>query len=244
MPRILIIDDEPALRESLRAELELADYEVHEAAEGTVGLERAERLVPDVIILDIRLPGLDGYAVCSRLKTNPITTRIPVIFLTGVEDAELSHRVRAAGGTACLTKPFRLPQLTALVQWVIANARREADQPRRSEVSDRNQELGRRRYRRFPVSLPVVGRAARFGDTEVLGTVRNIGGGGLMAEFPLMVSPGSLLDLVLQTRQGPFAVSGQVAWTGRPGPQVAHGIGFSNPCGDEFARELVQREQA
>ncbi len=243
MPRVLIIDDEAALTESLRAGLELAGYEVFEAADGLAGLERAERLVPDVILLDVRLPGLDGYAVCARLKSSLITGRIPVIFLTGMEDVDLSHRVRAAGGTACLTKPFRLDQLTALVQWIIANARREAEQPSQSRVADGREAGGRRRYRRFPVSLPILGRADLFGHLEVQGTVRNLGGGGLMAEFPTRIPPGALVDLTLQARQGPFAAPGRVVWAGPPAPPVPHGIAFCTPPGDEFARDLVQREQ-
>ncbi len=119
MPRVLIVDDEPALREALRAGLELAGYEVHEAADGAEGLAKAAPLHPDVIVLDVRMPGLDGYAVCAALKANPAAQRIPVIFLTGAEDVALHRRVREAGGTACLTKPFRLPELTALTKKVL-----------------------------------------------------------------------------------------------------------------------------
>ncbi len=119
MPRVLIVDDEPALREALRAGLELAGHEVHEATDGAEGLAKATPLRPDVIILDVRMPGLDGYAVCRRLKANPAMQRIPVIFLTGVDDAGLHCRVREAGGTACLTKPFGLPALTALIKQVL-----------------------------------------------------------------------------------------------------------------------------
>ncbi len=119
MPRVLIVDDEPALREALRAGLELAGYEVHEAADGAEGLAKATPLRPDMIVLDVRMPGLDGYGVCRRLKANPATQRIPVIFLTGADDAGLHRRVREAGGTACLPKPFRLPELTALTKKVL-----------------------------------------------------------------------------------------------------------------------------
>ncbi len=122
---MLIVDDEALLREMLRAELELAGYEVHEAVDGLAGLEQAARLLPDVIFLDVLMPGLDGYAVCTRLKATPATQRIPVIFLTAVEDEALSLRVREVGGTACLTKPFRPAEVTALTQWLIANARRK-----------------------------------------------------------------------------------------------------------------------
>ncbi len=126
MPRVLIVDDAPALRNLLRAGLELAGYEVHEAADGAEGLEQAGLLRPDVIFLDVQMPGLDGYAVCAALKANPATQRIPVIFLTAADDVALHRRVREAGGAACLTKPFRLNVLTALAENVIDTARREA----------------------------------------------------------------------------------------------------------------------
>ncbi len=125
MACVLIVDDEALLRKMLRAELELAGYEVHEAADGVAGLEDAARLFPDVIFLDVRMPGLDGYEVCARLKANPATQRIPVIFLTAVEDEALSLRVRQVGGTACLTKPFRPTEVRALAQWFIANGRQK-----------------------------------------------------------------------------------------------------------------------
>ncbi len=111
------------------------------------------------------------------------------------------------------------------------------------QARDRSQQVGHRHYRRFPVSMPVVGRAARFAEGELHGMVRNIGGGGLMAEFPVMVLPGSAVDLTLQTRHGPLAVSGEVAWAGPPGTQIGHGIAFREPRGDAFALELCRSEQ-
>ena len=107
----------------------------------------------------------------------------------------------------------------------------------------RNQEVGHRHFLRLPVLVSVKGRAAQFGETELQGVVRNVGGGGLMAEFPVQIVPGSVVDLTLQTRQGPVPVTGEVAWTGTPGPQVAHGIALREPRGEEFVRELVQHEQ-
>ncbi len=113
-----------------------------------------------------------------------------------------------------------------------------AEEPMR----DRSQAVGRRRFVRLPLVVPVVGRAAQFGDMELHGTVRNLGGGGLMAEFPVLIVAGSVVDLTLQTRHGPLAVTGQVAWAGPPSTQVGHGIAFREPRGDDFASELVQRE--
>jgi len=109
-------------------------------------------------------------------------------------------------------------------------------------VRERSQEVGHRRFVRLPVAVPVVGRAAQFGDTEVHGTVWNIGGGGLMAKFPVRILPGSIVDLVLQPCTGPLAVTGEVAWTEPPGHQVGHGIAFREPRGHDFALSFFLNE--
>ncbi len=120
--RVLIVDDEASLREALRAALEIAGYEVQEAADGPEGLDKAEQMVPDVVFLDVRLPGIDGFEVCPALKENPATKRIPVIFVTAVNEPGLQTRVVEAGGIACLTKPFRIEALIALTQTIVENA--------------------------------------------------------------------------------------------------------------------------
>ena len=112
----------------------------------------------------------------------------------------------------------------------------------REAMKDRSQEVGHRRYVRLPVAVPVVGRAAQFGDTEVHGTVWNIGGGGLMAKFPAQILPGSVVDLVLQTRTAPLTVAGEVVWAEPRGQQVGHGIAFREPKGADFAFSLFLSE--
>ncbi len=122
--RVLIVDDEQSFREAVRVALEMAGFAVHEAADGPEGLDMAGQLVPDVILLDVRLPGADGFEVCRKLKDNPATKAVPVIFVTAVNDPDLQSRVTAAGGTTSLTKPFRLDALVALTRTVIENAGR------------------------------------------------------------------------------------------------------------------------
>ncbi len=109
---------------------------------------------------------------------------------------------------------------------------------REERVSERSQEVGHRRYVRLPVAVPVVGRADQFGETELQGTVRTVSGGGLMAEFPVQIVPGTVMALVLQTRHGPLPVTGQIAWTGPPSDAIRHGVAFSEPKGHAFALTL------
>lgn len=123
--RVLIVDDEVESRTLIREFLDMPGYELAEAADGIECLAKAEDLHPDVILLDVRMPGLDGYEVCQGLKENPETTHIPVIFVTAVEDAALNRLAYQAGAAACITKPFRREALVAVIEAALANAERQ-----------------------------------------------------------------------------------------------------------------------
>ncbi len=125
--RVLIVDDEAISRAVSRELLEMAGYEVVEARDGREGLTKAETLHPDVILLDVLMPGLDGYEVCQTLKLNPATTLIPVIFVTMVEDHALNRLAYDAGGAACIPKPIRREALLSLIAAVLATAKRRAE---------------------------------------------------------------------------------------------------------------------
>ncbi len=124
--RMLIVDDEALSRALLRDCLQAAGYEPLEARDGTEGLAKAASLPPDVILLDVLMPGLDGFEVCQGLKANPATTPIPVIFVTMVQDATLNRRAYQAGGAACILKPVRREALLALLAAVLATAKGQA----------------------------------------------------------------------------------------------------------------------
>jgi CheY-like chemotaxis protein len=124
--RVLIVDDEALSRAVLRVFLTTAGYEPSEAVDGTEGLAKARELRPDLILLDVRMPGLDGIEVCRGLKESPETAHIPVIFVTAVEDAALNRLAFQAGGDAWLTKPFRREALLAVIEATLASAERQA----------------------------------------------------------------------------------------------------------------------
>ncbi len=124
--RVLIVEDETTLRVAMREVVDWFGYEPVEAADGTEGLAKVEALRPNLILLDIEMPGLSGYEVCRRLKANPSTNPIPVIFVTAWQ-GEAVHRLAAAmGAVACLTKPFRLVALEAIIEGALAKAGRQA----------------------------------------------------------------------------------------------------------------------
>ena len=113
--RILVVDDDRLLRQMVRDFLEVADFAVAEAVDGPDGLAQAAALQPDLILLDLMMPGMDGYTVCRTLQAQPTTRAIPVVFLTASPDPSLNHQAYAAGAVACVTKPFRREALLAVV---------------------------------------------------------------------------------------------------------------------------------
>ena len=101
---------------------------------------------------------------------------------------------------------------------------------------------GRRRFGRFPVSLPAAGRGSHVGGGELHGMVRTVGAGGLLVEFPVEIPAGSNIHLVLQTRLGPLPVECQVVWARATGGTVRHGLAFLEPMGRNFATDLFLEE--
>lgn len=104
--RILVVDDILANRRLLQAKLEARYFEVMMAENGRTALEMAARETPDIILLDVMMPGMDGYEVCQRLKANPATAFIPVVMITALSQQE--HRLKglSAGADDFVTKPF------------------------------------------------------------------------------------------------------------------------------------------
>jgi CheY-like chemotaxis protein len=124
--RILVVDDDHLIRQMARDLLEIASYFVEEAVDGADGLRQAAAFHPDVILLDLMLPDLDGYTVCRTLKADPATRAIPVIFLTASADPDLNSQTTAAGAAACLVKPVELNRLLAVIETTLEEvARRE-----------------------------------------------------------------------------------------------------------------------
>jgi DNA-binding response OmpR family regulator len=135
--RALVIDDEAPIRLLCRVNLEAEGIEVAEAPDGARGLELAREEKPDVILLDVMMPGLDGWNVAEQLLTDAETSAIPIIFLTA--RADLRDRVRGldAGGLDYVTKPFNPVELATLVREVVdAVARGEREQLRSDRIAE------------------------------------------------------------------------------------------------------------
>lgn len=115
-PRILVIDDDPLIRHVVVAALAKENYEMAEAESGTEGLGKAQANPPDLILLDVMMPDLDGYEVCFRLRSFSTTVNIPIILLTAL--GEIGERVRGMqmGADDYITKPFDPRELRTRVQ--------------------------------------------------------------------------------------------------------------------------------
>ncbi len=132
--KILVVDDYAANRMTAMALLELDGYEVSEAESGAVALERVMEIQPDLILLDVMMPEMDGFEVCQRLKQDEQTRLIPVIFITALSDKQSRIRGIEAGGDDFLTKPFDRPELSARVKSLIGQKRLNEDLNRTEQV--------------------------------------------------------------------------------------------------------------
>jgi len=119
---VLFVEDDVNLRRFVKGLLERHGYRVTIAGTGEAGLEVARAHPPDLIMLDILLPGLNGFEVCQQLRGDEGLRGIPVLMLTQMEDAKLNERAFAAGAQMCMTKPLQADQLLSAVQMALKSA--------------------------------------------------------------------------------------------------------------------------
>jgi CheY-like chemotaxis protein len=266
----LVVGGDPRERELLKVYLAAIGYVVRTAETGALALSLAAAQPPDLILLDLHLPDMDGSEVCRRLRQDPKIRKIPVIIVTESEDLPLHRQAYAADAQACIPKPVRRPALVATIEAVLAGARTTQatpavvdETPRQTTpavVDDSARQatpmLGVRQYARFPVVLPAIGWTAQFPGKVIEGVVKDISAGGFMAELSVHMDPGSTVDLVLDTHGGPLELKGRVVWASvnaapnppgsmtaaRAGSPVRHGFAFPKPKGPEFAPNLSAAE--
>lgn len=130
MTKILIIDDDAALREVVRLALESEGFDVLEAGDGKEGVERAVEELPDLILCDVRMEKMDGYATLTALRNNTVTALLPVILMTGQADSAGMRQGMELGADDYLPKPFKVDQLIAAVE-----ARRRKQQTLKEQAS-------------------------------------------------------------------------------------------------------------
>jgi diguanylate cyclase (GGDEF)-like protein len=124
--RVLVVDDDGSTRMAVRMALEADGLEVIEAADGFAALERFEVERPDLVVLDMLMPGIDGFATCRALRAHPFGAVTPVLVTTGLDDLAAIERAYAAGATDFATKPVSLFVLRQRIQYMLRVARDQA----------------------------------------------------------------------------------------------------------------------
>ena len=109
--RVMVVDDDPSLVKVMRIYLERSGFEVHVATDGQMALELLDRVRPHLMVLDIRLPKIDGLKVCRLIRVDRGNKRLPIIVLTAHHSQERKRQIMAAGANLYLTKPLDMSKL-------------------------------------------------------------------------------------------------------------------------------------
>ncbi len=121
--RVLVIDDEPTVRRTIRRTLDGPHCEVLTAQDGPEGLAMVHAHKPNLVIVDVRMPGMDGYAVCAELQNDPFTSGIPILMLSGLSSPAHVISGLSFGADSYVTKPFDADELRARVHRMLIRSR-------------------------------------------------------------------------------------------------------------------------
>ena len=123
MKTVLVVDDEPTIRTLVNAVLDGPDVQTIEAADGSEAIDMIRRYRPDLVLLDIVMPRMDGFAVCERMRAEESTARTPVLLLTALGQESDRERARQAGADGVVQKPFSPAALRATVESILSDGK-------------------------------------------------------------------------------------------------------------------------
>lgn len=195
-PKILVVDDHPSSRATAVALLAVEGYDVVEADSGVAALNCVVACDPDLILLDVMMPGMDGFEVCRRLKQDEQTRLIPIIFITALDDRRGRLRGIEAGGDDFLTKPFDQLELSARVKSLVRQKRLNEDLDHAEQVLF---SIARTVESRDPNTGDHCERLSRQGKAfgEFLGLsrteIRDLGWGGYLHDIGKVGIPDAVL---------------------------------------------------
>lgn len=115
----MVIDDELQLVKAVEVRLRASGYEVEVAYNGPAGIDKAKKARPDLILLDIIMPNMDGYMVCKKIMADPETAEIPIIIFSASQERDLEAKCRELGATNFILKPFETDDLLNMIKGVI-----------------------------------------------------------------------------------------------------------------------------
>ncbi len=208
--RILVVDEDAAVGDFLIETLQQAGYQVASAGDEYEAGQKIMTFTPDLVMVNLCLPSIDGIDFCTRIKGNPQTSAMKILAFTSTPDAELRDQVLVAAVDAWLDMPVSEEQLLTKIHHLLSLNRESMRTVKGVE---------RRKSRRFDIALPIqyTLHLSRRETSEHLtgqGKTRDIGRGGLLLETALPVQPANLLDLaiVLHQDKQPIQAVGSVQW--------------------------------
>jgi uncharacterized protein (TIGR02266 family) len=179
-----LVDDQPFFLTMGQAVLRGGRFEVHTAPGGAEALRAARATRPDAILLDVEMPGMNGFETCQRLKADPVTAAIPVATLTATQDSQLNQKAFTAGAEATILKSVSSERLLNLLKVVLMTARDRRTAPRVAAA----------------LAVEYVG-----GERAAAGETLNVSVGGMFIKTPRPADVGALLLLR-------FALPGSARW--------------------------------
>ena len=206
--RILVVDDQPSIRGVLELALKEAGAEVFAAEDGASALETAQAVVPDLILLDVAMPGMNGWQVIEALILSPETAGIPVVLQTTAEDLESFERARKHGVAAFISKPFRLNEVIETCRRVLDGAR-----PLQGRAPGDGEAEG-----------PAVWLREKDGTLLGVGTLVDLADRGGQIELETPVPLSRVLNLAIDDGPSPTTREVEVRWVTRVGTRFQ--IGF------------------
>jgi DNA-binding NarL/FixJ family response regulator len=214
---VLVVDDLPDSLSVLTDALEHAGLTILVAGDGLTALSVVERIVPDLILLDASMPGLDGFETCRRLKASKTAAHIPVIFMTGLSETEHVIAGLAAGGVDYVTKPIVIEELLARIRVHLANARMSHSAQMALDASGRYllavDQSGRVKWATPQAAALLAACLAGTADLpqEVQAWLQQIGAG---SDAPLIVDGARRLEFSSVGRLGPDEILLRLAEAG------------------------------
>ncbi len=120
--KVLLIDDDEMLRKMTGILLSKQGFEVIAVENGAKGLQQLKVMLPDIILMDVMMPDMDGFTACREIRANPATAHIPIIMLTALDNAENKVKGFEGGADDYLSKPFEIAELTAQIKLITSRA--------------------------------------------------------------------------------------------------------------------------
>jgi putative two-component system response regulator len=167
---ILIVDDEYIGRETLQSVLEGEGYELEMAENGFQAIEKAKKLLPDVILLDVMMPGMTGFEVCQRIRSDPQIAEIPIIILTALDDRESLLNALKAGADDFISKPFDRFELRARLLGITRLNRYQKLIQERAKLREANAQL----LNAYEATIEGLSHALDLRDRETEGHSRRV----------------------------------------------------------------------